>query len=81
MTITEARAVAESKCRKDAPNARPVSYKDFGDHYGFFVAVGKSDKMEVGDELLFVNKKNRIATWKPITTIGRQFRETPTIEL
>lgn len=81
MTITEAKAIAASACRKDAPTVRPVAYKDFGDHFGFFVSTGRSDKMEVGSEMLFVNKQNRIATWRQIASIGSAFRESPTTEL
>lgn len=81
MTIKEALPIARAKAREVDPALLPVSYKDLGDHFGFFASIAKSSKAEVGSQMLLVNKKNRIATWRPIRDIGPAFVTSPTMDL
>lgn len=81
MTINEAKVLARQHLSKNGDPGVLVGYKDLGTHFGFFVSNAISDSEEVGSGMLLVSKKNGIASWRSIRSIGPKFLTSNTISL
>lgn len=82
MTINEAKRIAMKKLRDDGESATLHAYKVFPNHFAFFVTSSPElDEAEVGNSMLFVDKKHGITTWRSIRQIGPAFVMAKTINM